>query len=78
MPAAAALHPAGALERVPPTENTEICCVSFLLWQEGHSGRREPSTSASNGFLQFWQMYSNMGMVGWSGESRRFIKRKVF
>lgn len=62
VPAAAALHPAGALDRAPPTENTEICCVSFLPWQVGHSGWRDPITSASNGFLQSWQMYSNMGM----------------
>ncbi len=77
VPAAAALHPAGALERAPPTENTEICCVSFRPWQKGHSGWREPITSASNGFLQSWQMYSKIGMI----ESGRRIpplkKRKL-
>jgi hypothetical protein len=29
-------------------ENTDNCCSSLLLWQDGHSGFFDPMTSASN------------------------------
>jgi hypothetical protein len=51
------------VELVPPlTANVESCFSSFLLWQAGHSGLREPITIASNLLPQSLHLYSKIGI----------------
>jgi hypothetical protein len=45
-----------------PTAKVESCCWSFALWQDGHSARFEPRTTASKWWPHSWQMYSKMGI----------------
>jgi hypothetical protein len=61
-----------ALELLPAlTANEESCCSSFLLWQEGHSGLREPITIASKRLPQFSHLYSKIGILVFGGTRRR-------